>query len=257
MAGNTEFDAQRAVLNAELTAAALAGGNTAKIRSKLQALDDREQAARDAENAAREAERVRRTQEAAEIGLQRAAAAIERLAAQGHTAAEHEVQNLRHAYADIARLDAEIEIAGEARNAANEGAGQIAARIALLQARVDALAGLRLTGQASERDLSESAMLAQDIATLEGALADAQASAAAMRIPEDLLARRATAWAQAGTIEAAVIQRCIRDRLAQVETTYLGLVRELMDVTNASHPTACWQPGAGLSWLLRTGALPK
>ncbi|MDO3518143.1 hypothetical protein [Ralstonia pseudosolanacearum] len=257
MAGNTEFDAQRAILNAELTAVALAGGDTAKVRKKLQALDDREQAARDAESAAREAERRQRVQAAADIGLQRATSAIERLAAQGHVVAEHEAQNLRHTYSEIARLDAEIEIAGEARVAVNERSEQIEARIELLQARADALAGLRLTGQASERDLTESTMLLQDICTLQEALADAKARAAEVRIPEDLLARRAAEWTQAGAIEVSVAQRCIRDQLAQTEVVYLDLVRQLMDATGATHPTACWQPGTGLSWLLRTGALPR
>ncbi|MCD9228936.1 hypothetical protein ACPPTR_10510 [Ralstonia pseudosolanacearum] len=257
MAGSTEFEAQRAILNAELTAVALAGGDTGKVRKKLQALDDREQAARDAESAAQEAERRQRLQDAADIGLQRATSAIERLAAQGHAVAEHEAQNLRHAYAEIARLDTEIEIAGAARIAASERADQIGARIELLQARADALAGLRLTGQASERDLTESAMLLQDICTLQEALADAKARAAEVRIPEDLLARRTAEWAQAGAIEVSVAQRCIRDQLTQTEVVYLDLVRQLMGAVGATHPTACWQPGAAFSYFLRTGAFPR
>ncbi|WP_407122175.1 hypothetical protein [Bradyrhizobium sp. STM 3561] len=257
MAGNTEFEAQRAILNAELTAVALAGGDTSKVRKKLHALDDREQAARDSDNAAREAERRQRMEVAADVGLQRAMAAIERIQAQGYGVAEHEVQSLRDQYIAIARLDAEIATADEARIAASERAQHIEGRIELLQARADALSGLRLTGQASERDLTESNMVAQDIVTLKEALEDAQATAAATRIPADLLARRAEEWTRAGATEVAIIQRGIRARLADVEAEYLDLVGKLVGVTGASHPTACWQPGAGLSWLMRTGALPR
>ncbi|MGA3887661.1 hypothetical protein ACI2S3_02895 [Ralstonia nicotianae] len=252
-----EFAQQRAVLQAELSAAALAGANTAKVRAKLQALDDREQAARDAENAAREAERRQRMQAADEAGLQRAASAIERIQALGHDVAEFEAQNLRGQYAVIARLDAEIAIADEARIAADQRVEHIEGRIQLLQARADALSGLRLTGQASERDLTESNMVAQDLVTLRTTLDDAQASADATRIPADLLARRAEEWTRAGATEVAIIERGIRGQLAQVEATYLGLVGTLMGVTGASHPTACWQPGADLSWLFRTGQLRR
>ncbi|MGY3551183.1 hypothetical protein [Bradyrhizobium sp. USDA 4469] len=254
---DTDFQAQRAILAAELSAAALAGGSTAKIRAKLKALDDREQAARDAETAAREAERRQRMQAAADIGLQRAVSAIERIETQGYGVTEHEAQSLRDQYIAIARLDAEIAVADEARIAANERAQHIEGRIELLQARADALSGLRLTKQATERDLTESHMVAQDIITLKEALEDAQASAAAMRIPADLLARRAEEWTRAGATEVAIIQRGILGRLGDVEAEYLDLVGKLMGVTGASHPTACWQPGAGLSWLMRTGALPR
>lgn len=257
MTGNTEFDAQRAILNAELTAVALAGGDTGKVRKKLQALDDREQAAREAENAAREAERRQRMQAADEVGLQRAASAIERIQTLGHVVGEHEAQSLRGQYVAIAHLDAEIAIADETRIAAHERAQHIEGRIEMLQARADALSGLRVTQQASERDLTEASMLEKDIATLQEALADAQASAAATRIPADLLARRAEEWTRACATEVAIIQRGIRDQLAQVETMYLALVGNLMDVTGASHPTACWQPGADLSWLFRTGQLRR
>lgn len=41
-----DFESQRAALQAELTAVALAGGDTGRIREKITKLDEREQAAR-------------------------------------------------------------------------------------------------------------------------------------------------------------------------------------------------------------------
>ncbi|HEF4739714.1 hypothetical protein KTD19_12490 [Burkholderia multivorans] len=252
---DTDFQAQRAVLKAELTAIALAGGDTAKVRDKLAKLDAREQSAREAEAAAQAAERNRRLIEAAERGAQLGAEAVARLVSEGFAVSEFDAQQFDTLGRTVAHLEAELGLLSDARAAALEQVQRVETRITALEERSQALTGLRLTGQAVERDLNELVAIEKDVATLREALAAAQAKANAVQIPDDMLRQRQRAVEGIAEYERSIAVRSLRDQVALAEAELLASIRKLVAVSGAAHPSHVYTRSVELDRFLRLGIL--
>lgn len=178
------FEAQRAAIMAELTQAALTGGDTAKAREKLTRLAEREAQAAEAERERAEAQRQQAEADMAARAAELATEAIERLRADGIDVADTDAQNLQAYARTVARHEAEIQTAGDAYVLAQSKVQQVQDRIAALSERAAALSALRLTGQATDRDTGEAVLIERDLQTLREALTPAQAAQARVQVPD-------------------------------------------------------------------------
>ncbi|WP_454764439.1 hypothetical protein [Cupriavidus campinensis] len=253
----SNYEAQRAAILADITSAALTGAPTDKLRRRLADLDAREQAEREAQEAAHRAAAAERAQVAVDDGLARAESAVARLAAMGHQPTEEEERRLRDAYCDLAEAQANVDTHHERRAELAAAVTVIENRIQLLRDRAQALSALRLAGAASERDQAESYTVERDLETLETALTEARAHVEAARIPSDLLQRRDRLTAAAAQAEVAVSSRFLTEQVAAYEALMLDAIRALVRVTGAARPGDVYRMSDGLSWFIRTGALPK
>ncbi len=177
------FEALRAALNAELTQAALTGGDSSKIRAKLAQLDSREAAERQAQVQRDAAAQQQLADEATARGAELGAAAVERLQARGFDVQDASANQLAILGRTVAQREASIRTAEDGHTFAHGKVQQIAERLQALSARADALAALRLTGQATERDNSEAALIERDLSVLRIAHQEAQAAALAAQVP--------------------------------------------------------------------------
>lgn len=251
------YEAKRAAIVADITSAALTGAPTDKLRKKLADLDADHEAELAAQDAALRAAAGERHEAAVEDGLTRAKSAVARLTAVGHQPTEHEERRLRDAYVNLAEAQSNIDAHKERRAALDDAVSVIESRIELLRDRAKALSNLRLTGAASERDQAESFTVERDIATLEIALIEASELAEAVRIPSDLLERRDRLATTAAQAEVAVSIRFLTEQVATYEVLMLDAIRALVRVTGATRPGDVYRMSDGLSWFVRTGALPK
>ncbi|WP_186138315.1 hypothetical protein [Burkholderia gladioli] len=250
-----EFDAERARLAAELTQLALAGSNTAKVREKLAALDEREQAARDAEQAAAAERRKEREMEAVRAASVLATEAAFRLTDAGYEVGPNDAEQLALMAAAVTRNDADIAEAEAGRAAAFRAAMDIATRIDLLNARAAALQELRLTGQATPRDLAEAETIRADLAVLEAAYARAETAAQAITVPSHMLEHRQRALGALHAFEASIARRILEQRVADAENAFLDAVRALLVGTGAHAAAGTYRRGAAFDAFVRYGAL--
>lgn len=229
------FEAQRAALNAELTQAALTGGDTTKIRAKLAQLDAREAAERQAKAQRYAAEQQQLADDAAERGKELGVEAVQRLQARGFDVPESSASQLAMLGRTVALKEAAIRAAEDEHIFANGKAQQVAERIQALSARADALAALRMTGQSTERDNNEAALIERDLSVLRNAYQQAQAAALAAQVPA--VAREALQVAQDAfsRFEEQLAIDALRTRTKDAESAFLESLRELMAATNASY----------------------
>ncbi|UIF85148.1 hypothetical protein [Cupriavidus sp. UYPR2.512] len=253
----SNYESQRAAVIADITAAAMVGSPTDKLRKKLADLDAHFEAELAAQDAAQRAAAAERQQAAVEDGLARADSAVFRLTAVGHVPTDDEARRLRDAYCDLAEAQANVATLHERSAELAVAVSAIEKRVTLLRDRAQALSALRLAGAASERDQAESFTVERDIATLETALTEARVHVEAARIPSDLLQRRDRLLAAAAQAEVAVSTRFLTEQAAAYEALLLDAVGTLMRVTGAVRPGDVYRMGDRLSWFVRTGALPK
>lgn len=252
---NTEFEAQRAALMAELTQIALAGGDTGRTREKLAKLNDREQSARADVSKRCEAERSLRLLAAAEQGTKIGTEAAARLAIAGHEINETDTKQFEHLGRVVANVDAELSLASDAHVAAQDRVRQVEARIAAMDERSRALSALRVTGQAAERDQNEAVMIEKDLQTLRDLLASATSSAVAACVPAELQNRRQTALDAIAAHERTIILRSLREKVARTEVELLAGIRELIAVSGARHPGEVYQRNPQLDRFFRLSVL--
>jgi hypothetical protein len=252
---SNEFQAQRAVLNAELTALALSGADTSKCRDKLTKLDARVQEARDAELAVSAAERTQRNEDAATRGTMLGAAAIARLVDAGFSPTELDADQLAMLGQEAVRFDADIEAAEDVRAVAFAEVERISDRIEVLKAHSAALTDLRLTGQGTPRDLSEFIAVERDIETLQAALGQANARASTVKLPNDVIQRRQRALEALDVHTASIVTRCLRERIQAAEHAYLDSVRALLAATGARATAGTYVRGQEFDRFVRYGAL--
>lgn len=255
MENNHDIDARRAALQAELSVIALAGGNTAPVREKLAKLDAREQEARAAEAARREADRAQRLRDAREHGARLGADAVARLVAAGHEVTEPEEQHLVTLGQGIGMAEVELRLAHEAHAAATERVQGIRSRLSLLEERSRALSGLRITGQAGERDIAEATLIEKDLQTLRDLLSSACASADAVRVPADIGQRRQNAMNELASSEKAITVRSMQAKVAHAERELLERIRQLVSVSGATHPSNVYRRGQPLDRFFRMNIL--
>lgn len=243
----SNYEAQRAAIVADITAAALSGAPTDKLRKKLADLDADHEAELAAHDAAQRAAAAERQQAAVADGLARAESAVSRLVAVGHQPTEQEERRLRDVYCDLAEAKANVDTHHERRAELTAAVSVIENRIKLLRDRAQALSALRLAGAASERDQAESFTVERDIATLENALTEARAHVEAARVPSDLLERRDRLATTAAQAEVAVSTRFLTEQATAYEVLLLDSVRALMRVTGAVRPGDVYRMSDGLS----------
>ena len=230
-----DFQAQRAAINAELTHAALTGGDTNKIRAKLAQLEAREAAERQAQAQRQAAAQQQLEAEAAERGAELGAAAVERLQARGIDVQESSATQLSMLGRTVALREAAIRAAEDEHTFACGKTQQIAERIQALTARANALAELRLTGQSTERDGNEAALIESDLGVLRNAQQAAQAAVQAAQVPPE--ARNALSVAQEAfsNYEAQLALMALRERAKAQEAAFLSTIAELMAATGTRH----------------------
>lgn len=230
-----DFQAQRAAINADLTQAALVGGDTTKIRAKLAQLEAREEAERQAQAQRDAAAQQQIADEAAARGAELGAAAVQRLQARGFEVPESSAQQLCALGRSVALKEGIVRAAEDEHIFANGKAQQIADRIQALTERADALAQLRMTGQSTGRDNDEAALLERDLAVLRTAHQAAQAAAQAAQVPA--AAREALHGAQDDLrrAEDQLAIEALRQRTKDAESAFLDSLRELMAATNAGY----------------------
>lgn len=229
------FEALRAALNADLTQAALTGGDTAKIRAKLAQLDAREEAERQAQAKRYVAEQQQLADEATERGKELGAASMQRLQARGFDVPERSASQLGMLGRTVALKEVAIRAAEDEHIFANGKVQQIAERIQALSARADALAALRMAGQSTERDNNEAALIERDLSVLRNAYQEAQAATLAAQVPA--AARKALQVVQDAFshFEVGLMLDALRTRTKDAESAFLDNLRELMAATNASY----------------------
>ncbi|WP_175761891.1 hypothetical protein [Burkholderia ambifaria] len=221
----TKFDEERATLNAELTAIALAGGNTDSVRDKLAKLEQREADARyAAQDAYRERVKARELESVREAS-EMATAAVFRISEAGFTPSDADAERLALLARDVVRHDTQISLAQEARDEAFAHAMTIATRLKLMTDRQQSLQDLRLSGVATPRDTAEAAMLVQDIATVNEAYVRAHATAIATMVPADLVEYRKRAMAAFLDAERVIVNRMHDERIEGAEHAILDAVR--------------------------------
>jgi hypothetical protein len=252
---SNEFQIERARLQAELTALALVGGGTDKVRAKLAKLDEREQQARNAEAAAVEAARQDRLADAAASAECRVAEICERLTAGGNEVTDADRTRLGAMCQQSAAQFAEIGAVRDARSAVAQRIGQIASRISLLEDRRGAIAELRASGQSNDRDLIEIRGLELDLETLRAAKAEAQAELDAIAEPAGAAELRQRAERDIAALERDIAARAIASRIAEQEATLLDSIKQLVAVSGAKIPGDVYRRTPGLDWFIRTGAL--
>ena len=249
------FEAQRAAIMAELTQAALTGGDTAKAREKLTRLAEREAQAAEAERERAEAQRQQAEADMAARAAELATEAIERLRADGIDVADTDAQNLQAYARTVARHEAEIQTAGDAYVLAQSKVQQVQDRIAALSERAAALSALRLTGQATDRDTGEAVLVERDLQTLREALTQAQAAQARVQVPDAMQHQHQAALAALQAQERAVRLECLRTRAKAAEAAFLGAVRELVVVSGVAHPSQAFTRDPALDRFVNFGHL--
>jgi len=252
---NEDFEAARAILNAELTQLAMAGSDTARVREKLAKLGAREQAERDAEQAAALEARKALDLEAVRKASELASAAIYRLQDAGVPLSEHDVQQVTLLSRGVVLYDPEIASIESVRNSAFEEAQHCAGRLALLQERANALQGLRMTGQGTQRDLAEAATIERDIDTLRAAFATSEAKFSASQVPEELIQMRQRAMSEFSAHERQLAIRTLHENVRAAEEAFLDAVRALMAGTGSKSPVGVYKRSAEFDKFLRYGAL--
>ncbi|CAB3753015.1 hypothetical protein [Paraburkholderia solisilvae] len=260
MTTHTEnFDAQRALLNDELTAIALAGGNTSKTREKLAALDKREQAAQEAEQASAQAaadeQRRQFEMEAVRAASELATAALLRLTDAGFEVGENDAKNLALAAHDVVRFDADIAEVKTARHAAYQAAMNIATRIDLLNARANALQQLRLTDQAVPRDAAESETIRADLMVLNAAYGHADAAAQAVTVPAHMIENRPRALQKMQALEIEIRKRIVWERARAAELAYMDAIRAVCAESGSRGPAGLYMRSTEFDRFLRTNQL--
>lgn len=249
------FEAQRAAITAELTQAALLGTDTAKIREKLARLAEREAQAAGAERTRAEAQRQQAEADIAARAAALAQEAIERLRADGIDLKDVGVQTLQAYARTVARHEAEIQNAGAAHALAQAKVDQVQARIAALSERAAALSGLRLTGQANDRDVGEAVLAERDLQTLRAALEQAQTALANVQVQDGIQRAHQAAVAALQAQERAVRLDCLRNRAKAAEAAFLGAVRALVTAAGVAHPSQAFTRDPALDRFVNFGHL--
>lgn len=249
------LEAQRAAITAELTQAALTGGDTAKAREKLARLDERERAAQEAAQARDDAQRQQAEADMAARGLALANETIERLRVVGVEVSDIDAQNLTAYARTVARHEAEIQAAEAASLLAQSKAQQVRERIQVLTERANALSALRLTGQATERDTGEAVLIERDLALLAETLRDAEAAATAAHVPSAMHQQHQAAMAALQAQERAVTLDSLRSRAKAAEAAYLAAVRQLVAASGAVHTSQAFTRDAAVDRWVNFGTL--
>lgn len=250
-----DFQAQRAAINAELTHAALTGGDTNKIRTKLAQLEAREATERQAQAQRDAAAQQQLADEAVARGTELGAAAVERLQARGFDVQESSASQLAMLGRTVAQREASIRTAEDGHTFAHGKVQQIAERIQALSARADALAALRLTGQATERDANEAALIERDLSVLRIAHQEAQTAALAAQVPAG--ARQALQVAQEAFnhFEAGLALDALRTRTKEAENAFLSSLQELMAAMGTRHVSQAFACNPQLQRVVNFGSL--
>jgi len=254
--GRTEdFEAQRALLNDELTKIALTGGSTAKTREKLSALGEREQAAREAEQAVVAEQRKQREFDAIATAAELSAAALLRLTDAGYEVGPNDAERLAMIASDVVRYDPVIGEAEAARDEAYRAAALVSTRIQLLNDRASALQDLRLTGQSTPRDLAEAETVARDLETLQAAYSRADAEARAAKVPADMLAHRQRAMQVLQAAEKGIAEHILDQRIQDAENAVLDAVRARVAFAGVRSAVGLYRRSASFDAFVRFGAL--
>lgn len=250
-----DFQAQRAAINAALTEAALVGGDTGKIRTKLAQLEAREAAERQAQAQRDAAAQQQLADEAAARGAELGAAAVERLQARGFDVQDVSASQLAMLGRTVAQREAAIRAAEDGHTFAHGKVQQIAERIQALSARADALAALRLSGQSTERDNNEAALLERDMAVLRNAHQEAQAAALAAQVPAAARHAQQVAQDAFNHFEAGLALDALRTRTKAAESAFLNSLQELMLATGTRHVTQAFACNPQLQRVVNFGSL--
>lgn len=249
------FEAQRAAITAELTQAALTGGDTAKLREKLGKLEEREALAQAAEQQRQQAQRQQVDADVAARAAALVAEAVERLRAGGVEVADADGQNL-HAHARVvARHEESIRAAEGIHSLAHDGVQQVQDRIAALSERAAALSAMRVTGQATDRDTGEAVLVERDLQTLREALTQAQGALASVQVPDAMQHQHQTALAALHAQERDITLRCLHRRAKAAEAAFLVAVRELVVTSGVAHPSQAFTRDPALDRFVNFGSL--
>lgn len=249
------FEAQRAALNADLTQAALTGGDTTKIRAKLAQLDAREEAERQAQAQRYAAAQQQLADDAAAHGTALGAAAVERLQARGFDVQEASASQLAMLGRTVAQREASIRTAEDGHTFAHGKVQQISERIQVLSARADALAALRLSGQATERDANEAALIERDLSVLRIAHKEAQTAALAAQVPEGARQALQVAHEAFSHFEAGLALDALRTRTKDAESAFLSSLQELMAAMGTRHVSQAFGCNPQLQRVVNFGSL--
>jgi len=249
------FEAQRAAIMADLTQAALLGGDTAKAREKLARLGEREAQAAEAERERAEALRQQADADLAARAAELAKEAVERLHMAGIEVAGTDAETLK-AYAHmVARHEAEMQTAGDAFVLAQAKVGQVQDRITALSDRANALSALRLTGQATDRDAGEAVLIVRDMQTLHQALTQVQSRLASVQVPDGLRHQHQAALTTLQAQERAITVNCLRSRAKAAEAAFLAAVREVVAASGVAHPSHAFTRDPALDRFVNFGHL--
>lgn len=249
------FEAQRAAIMAELTQAALTGGDTFKTREKLARLEEREAQAAQAEQQRQQAQRQQADTNAATRAVELADEAIERLRAGGIEVADTDAHTLQTYARMAARHEAEIQTAGDAYLLAQSKVQQVQDRIAALSERAAALYGLRVTGQATDRDTGEAVLVERDLQTLREALTQAQAVLVRAQVPADMQRQHQAALAAMHAQERDITLRCLHGRAKAAEAAFMLALRELVATSGVAHPSQAFTRDPALDRFVNFGVL--
>lgn len=250
-----EFSAERSKLRGELTALAMTGADTAKVRARLAKLDEREQQARDAEAAVVEAARQDRLADAAASAEHRIAEICQRLTASGNEVTDADRTRFDAMCRQSAAWFAEVGATRDARSAVAQRVSQIAGRISLLEDRRGAIAELRASDQSNDRDLIELRGLELDLETLRAAKAEAQAEFDAIVEPAQAVELRQRAERDIAVLERDIAVRSIAARIAAQEAALLDSIKQLVEISGVVRPWDAYRPTPAWDWFVRTGAL--
>ncbi len=249
------FEAQRAAIMAELTRAALTGGDTAKAREKLARLAEREAQAAQAEHQRQQAQLQQADSDAVTRTAELAGEVIECLRADGIDVADTDAQTLQAYARTVARYEAEIRTAGHAFMLAQTKVEQVQDRITSLSDRANALSALRLTGQATDRDAGEAVLIERDMLTLHQALTQAQSGLASVQVPDSMRHQHQAAQATLQAQERAITLNCLRNRAKAAEAAFLKAVRELVAASGVAHSSHAFTRDPALDRFVNFGHL--